>query len=909
MGTLGRWTDGKVNTEFWNAVCARDDVAEDTIVERAAKLLRSGGADVNTERLFEHNGVNWGTVSATFAAITMNKVGVATFLIEQPGVRLDGCYSPRQWTVLHQAVRQGQTSVVTAILKRADVAGLLKAEDDHGRTALHKAAEDARSDIALVLLSSGAIVDAPDIDGLTPLHTLVWNASHSDDAVHVLDTAKCLLDYGADPNSQDRFGDRPIHDAARMEIPADAGDDGKRYLKELVMLLLEYDADLDAVNNNEETPRSLLQKYDKDEEFIRRISGATLPGRSDSKRVCGPGREYTCGEFHAVVGLFGETKKVFSKSVYDLVYKDDEVGPENSDSHSPLEWRWIHFPANNDYVWRLTESWGDDKYRAKDAQAAHDWPMKRRAAAGPSPLGRDPKPDPPNDDGQRGFGDGQERTKIPFFDFEGQDFLDYRDEEFHKLTQQKPKEQFEQRKIRQLQKVARLLDRYPMLERQDGVQQLETLDEFYYDVLTLESLRERDRDQVVWRWLSSRVPTKETKSANLDSEGAPPASRHPRKRGLTRVETHKILVAHQLWIWKIDERTVITALPERWHVGREKTLLDLIRQNCVSTTKDPDTFIESLLKECAYFLERFEEAGLGEHILEIFSGSMALESHAEVRCFSGLAKYLERSRIKKPLHDVASGRMLTTKPSDRQNLEGEDPTSIVEEFEIARNLKDIIDELRTIEHMFKTQETVIRAYCNIMSPAEEDRRRRLVEGWHFEGHLEKTRKLSEEAKRILVDLDRIIQVKQAAFAADEAGKSLKLNAYIMTFTIVTIIFTPLSFMTSLFALSLDWFPRNENGDVNFESPWIMSRMLTGELTSLAVIIVFAVFFDQLQKVIGPLVPDIRPYRRLPAWLKGQQPAAGAPSLMESREEVGGGVNERSFVNIFRSRAKGKDGEV
>ncbi|RYP47981.1 hypothetical protein DL769_011257 [Monosporascus sp. CRB-8-3] len=478
-----------------------------------------------------------------------------------------------------------------------------------------------------------------------------------------------------------------------------------------------------------------------------------------------------------------------------------------------------------------------------------------------------------------------------------------------------------------------------MLERQDGVQQLETLDEFYYDVLTLASLSERDRDQVLWRWLRSRVPGPEMKSASPDLEGAPRASRHPRKSGLARVETPKILMAHQLWIWKLDERTVITALPERWHIGREKTLLDLIRQNCVSTADNPDTFIESLLVECVYFLERFQEAGVGEHILDIFSGFIAWESHAEVRCFSGLAKYLEKSRITKPLHYTANGRRPTIEPSVSPSLEGEDATSIVEEFRIARNLKDIIDELRTIKHMFTTQETVIRAYSEITSGRPLGR---FLGSRHLKGHLEKTKILSDEAKKILVDLDRIIQVKQAAFAANEAAKSLKLNAYIMTFTIVTIIFvsgfcrtclftlpllpsivppsrsanrirpilfqTPLSFMTSLFALSLDWFPRNENGDVNFESPWIISRMLTGELTSLAVIIFFAISFNRLQKAMRPLVPDMGLYRRLTAWLKDQQPAAGASFRMESRGEVGG-VNEWSFATIFRSRAKGKHGEV
>ena len=72
---------------------------------------------------------------------------------------------------LHASIRQGDRRIFDTILHRTSEACLLINQgDQYGRTALHLAALALRSDMVEVLLSKGAVVNAQDDDGETPLH-------------------------------------------------------------------------------------------------------------------------------------------------------------------------------------------------------------------------------------------------------------------------------------------------------------------------------------------------------------------------------------------------------------------------------------------------------------------------------------------------------------------------------------------------------------------------------------------------------------------------------------------------------------------------------------------------------------------------------------------------------------------
>ncbi|KZV64105.1 ankyrin [Peniophora sp. CONT] len=61
--------------------------------------------------------------------------------------------------------------------------------DNHGRTALHRAAEDGRANICRLLLEHGAVVDEEDNDGKTPLQLAKEERE--------LDVVDVLLKHGA----------------------------------------------------------------------------------------------------------------------------------------------------------------------------------------------------------------------------------------------------------------------------------------------------------------------------------------------------------------------------------------------------------------------------------------------------------------------------------------------------------------------------------------------------------------------------------------------------------------------------------------------------------------------------------------------------------------------------------------
>lgn len=92
-------------------------------------------------------------------------------------------------------------------------------------------------------------------------------------------------------------------------------------------------------------------------------------------------------------------------------------------------------------------------------------------------------------------------------------------------------------------------------------------------------------------------------------------------------------------------------------------------------------------------------------------------------------------------------------------------------------------------------------------------------------------------------LANVIQAMQAQASLKEAEEARLLNTVILPFTIVTVIFvsiyivprgcvillltceqTPLSFLTSLFAVNTDAFPHNSEGELRLPASWFTWRI-------------------------------------------------------------------------------------
>ena len=90
--------------------------------------------------------------------------------------------------------------VMVLIAEGADV----NLADRAGFTPLHFAAQAQQETVAQVLLSAGALVDARDSYGKTPLSVALFNVRDGDGAV-----VRVLLAAGADPEAQNNFGVSP----------------------------------------------------------------------------------------------------------------------------------------------------------------------------------------------------------------------------------------------------------------------------------------------------------------------------------------------------------------------------------------------------------------------------------------------------------------------------------------------------------------------------------------------------------------------------------------------------------------------------------------------------------------------------------------------------------------------------
>ncbi|KAI1153058.1 hypothetical protein F4825DRAFT_283176 [Nemania diffusa] len=473
---------------------------------------------------------------------------------------------------------------------------------------------------------------------------------------------------------------------------------------------------------------------------------------------------------------------------------------------------------------------------------------------------------------------------VPFIDFETEPYL----------TRREVKNVGEH-----LKKMLDLFHLYSPYTGKDGLQIPKTLDESYYDMLNTERIAERDGDQVVYKWFRDKEANQRDDKLNelLDyfsryrtlrvlqdeatiigsedsekplSEGderrstsakepimrSEPNSR-PDSTEIVQIEAlhdqppsdkakatledipvkdcgsvpttddvPKLLMVHQLWLWKLGDNTVITCCPDRCHAGAEDTLIDTIRQGGIESMHEPDDLIEHILYECATFLDKFRDAGPKAHVLDIFDNRIAKMSDQEVVHFKQFSKDMKDA---KESGKASSGRT----------------RSITDEISLLYEVKDIRDELNLVRRVFEAQAGVLEKFSRLFWPGLQEQSKRCREGFledcGIKALIDRATRLDEDAKKTLEALDYLVQVKQAQSSLDEAEAARRLNNYIVLFTIVTIIFTPLSFMTSLFTVPINQFPHDNNSNLSYDTTWFTGRMFAGELTTLAVIFIIIMF--------------------------------------------------------------------
>ncbi|KAK0744861.1 hypothetical protein B0T21DRAFT_447960 [Apiosordaria backusii] len=252
------------------------------------------------------------------------------------------------------------------------------------------------------------------------------------------------------------------------------------------------------------------------------------------------------------------------------------------------------------------------------------------------------------------------------------------------------------------------------------------------------------------------------------------------------------------------------------------------------------------------FPDEFEQAGLGYHILDIYESWIAKQEDVEISLFRDFCTLIDKQDNDQKDHTP-----------DQASLK------IGEEVGIIYELKDVLEELFILKQLFTTQGEVAERYH---STCLSDKKKHTISSADFiqqsriQALIDRADRLEENAKRVLDNVDYLVQVKQAQsslveakLATGEANKSRKLNNYVLLLTSVTS--TPLAFMVGLFALSIDNFPRDEKGELFFTSSWITGRFVSGELVSLFVTAVGFLIIQYLNKAESRHTHPARPAKK------------------------------------------------
>ncbi|KAJ5171925.1 hypothetical protein N7492_004518 [Penicillium capsulatum] len=334
-----------------------------------------------------------------------------------------------------------------------------------------------------------------------------------------------------------------------------------------------------------------------------------------------------------------------------------------------------------------------------------------------------------------------------------------------------------------------------------------TLDQFGYP--NLRSTVARDDDQMLWK--RTRRP------ARLDDqlrEYLEDAEEDGEDSDQSEFMDGNVLMVDQLWLWIVDQKTIVTFFP-----------------NQEATTSEGKLFEQSNLHSSIYnelngdLARRFETAGdlaalIMLHavtvlldktlhhdlqVLRIFEESISILTESVTKSFK---RFRNRGFTNRPAdhNRTAEGKAMTASQKDQRDRQiarrNRDDLSVLLE------LRDIEDELATILKLLDQQDAVIKSmvkYFDIKGCGKvflDAAQLRINEYRTQIGEMKDNSHLAQKAVETLLDLkQKQANVDEAKMARWQAEVTQTQSRSVMVFTIFTVIFLPLSFFTSLFGIN------------------------------------------------------------------------------------------------------------
>lgn len=306
----------------------------------------------------------------------------------------------------------------------------------------------------------------------------------------------------------------------------------------------------------------------------------------------------------------------------------------------------------------------------------------------------------------------------------------------------------------------------------------------------------------------------------------------------------RAIMVDQLWMWVLDKDTILTCFPQRYGIAdKDPSGVHQRIRIRVKTRSNPDNHVRSIfdlaliiLEECFNaFFDRTRTEDQRPQTMDIFAESIGRVTNKQATAFKHLWT------LSKRLTEIyQSGIEDKVDPSLLLAL-----LNVTPEAELQREIRDIIDELDIIMHILYQQQEMITRFVKfakeILKPPnldvhcpgksdssesaseteERDNTMRIMQQQHdaFRDHsddllseiddrIKELGGLKSSAESTAQNVTELLGLKQQQASVVQAYEAMKQGEEtvrqgkaIMVFTVMTIVFLPLSFMSSLFGMN------------------------------------------------------------------------------------------------------------
>ncbi|PYH92056.1 hypothetical protein BO71DRAFT_485749 [Aspergillus ellipticus CBS 707.79] len=345
-------------------------------------------------------------------------------------------------------------------------------------------------------------------------------------------------------------------------------------------------------------------------------------------------------------------------------------------------------------------------------------------------------------------------------------------------------------------------DKDPTSHIAESVHETMSIDQYYY--ATILNSEGRDDDQVLSRYLEGEMKREEEKNKERqkqmeDKKNVETPLTRPflLKRSNPKAKTSSkyitsIFTVDQLWLWISSEELVDTILDDL-----------TIERNGNNITR-PQT--------PAQMMELIVGIATGPSLQKVSTGSDNSSSAARK---DALQVFQESIRLIDKEAQIFGDFIKAVKKSRRQRLPERD---FGEEFNLLYEIKDIRDELEILKSLAVSQQRVWNKAFRIQNKKPSTP---FLYSHPHEPSMVKSEldDMVREAKSAQDSINLFLDLKEKYTASLDADFGRQQAYTTMVFTIVTIIFLPLSFLSSIFALDVSDFPQGSDSP-QYKGRWI-----------------------------------------------------------------------------------------